>query len=288
MLRDVSEEPLTSFLLTSKAVCYVITLIMIYDDDKQSLEANTYKANDYATVRKSLREKAKNALVNAFPMAWGGIRLEVKNARYDHEKDFTIKEQKDALLQDKYLTNKLKADLYLYDNKTNQLLDKVEGKTVLNVPYYTNRGTFINNGSEYTTLKQNRLRPGIYSRIKQNGELETQFNVQRGTGSGYRITLDPTTSVYRLNVGQSNVSLYSILHDLGISDEELRKTWGDQVFTENQKKYDKRALDKIHSKLVRKSDAKSNTREGKIEELRTAFERQLVDKDIKDRTLPDL
>lgn len=261
---------------------------MIYDEDIKTLEETTYKPEDFKYVRNSLQNKIKNSLTKAFPMSWGGVRLEMKNTHYENDKDFSLKEQKDALMQDKVLTKKLKADLYLYDDKTNQLLDKVENKTVLNVPYYTNRGTFIHNGNEYTTLKQNRLRPGIYSRVKQNGELETQFNVQRGTGSGYRITFNPENSVYRLNVGQSNVSLYSILHDLGVPDEDLRKAWGDYIFKQNQEKYDKRALEKIHSKLVRKSDAKSNTREGKIEELRLAFESQLVDKDIKNRTLPDI
>lgn len=258
---------------------------MIFDDDKDLLEKMTYTPDNFSRVRSNLGKKLASNLEKSFPLEWGGVRLEAKNFRYE-PKDYSLKEQKEALLKSNYLSNPVKADLYLYDSKSNQLIDKLPNKTVMNIPYYTNRGTFIHNGNEYTTLKQSRLRPGIYSRIKANGELESQFNIKRGTGTGYRITLEPQTSLYKLNVRQSNVNLYSILHDIGVSDEELEKAWGKDILDINKKKYDARALDKIHQKLVPARNRKATTREEKIKELQEAFSNQKVDKSIITRTLP--
>lgn len=258
---------------------------MIYDDDKESLDKLTYSAADFNKVRDTLENKIIEGLEKSFPLDYGGVRLELKNLKYD-KKPFSLKDQKRYRLEDKYLSKPLKGDLYLYDSASNQLLDKLPNKTIMNIPYYTDRGTFIHNGNEYTTLKQSRLRPGIYSRRKANGELEAQFNIKRGTGTGYRITLEPSTGVYKLNVGQSNVSLYSILHDLGVKDEDLIKSWGNDVFEINKNKYDSRALDKIYQKLVPAKSRDADTREGKISRLKEAFDNQRVESKIKNRNLP--
>ena len=259
---------------------------MYFDDDKDTLEQNSYFASDFSKVREHLENKIKTSLEKSFPLDYGGVRLELKNVKYDST-PISLKDQKEARLKDKFLSKPIKGDLYLYDSSTNRLLDKLPNKTIMNVPYYTDRGTFIHNGNEYTTEKQSRLRPGIYSRKKANGELEAQFNVKRGTGTGYRITLDPASGIYRFNLSQSNVSLYSLLHDLGVPDEQLRDAWGDSIFEVNKAKYDSRALDKIYQKLVPARFRNAETRDGKIARLKEAFENQKVDRDVIQRTLPD-
>ena len=178
----------------------------------------------------------------------------------------------------------------LYDSKTGKLLDSAKNKSLLRIPYYTERGTFIHKSNEYSSLRQLRLRPGIYSRIKANGELESQFNVQRGTGVGYRISMSPSTGVYKLNIGQSSVNLYSILHDMGVEDDTLKDAWGPEVLAINKAKYDPRALDKVYNKLVPLKDRtglqnSSSSREDKAKLLRDAFDKQKVDKDIRKSTL---
>ncbi len=258
---------------------------MIFDDDKETLDKLTYFPDDTKRLRDSIFTRVTNQLQKTFPLDWGGIRLEAKNVHLDNDKSFSKSEQKKYLLEDKYLTKKLKADLYLYDSKSNQLLDKNLNKTIMNVPYYTDRGTFIHGGNEYTSIKQDRLRPGIYSRKKQNGELETQFNIKRGTGSGYRISFDPASSIYKFNIGQSSVNLYTILHDLGVEDKTLKDVWGEDVLNANRSKYDSKALEKIYQKLVPAKDRIAETRDQKIEILKNAFLNQKVDIDIISKTL---
>ena len=259
---------------------------MIEDSNTEELNKLTYLPEDTAHLRKNIFSKVKSQIEKSFPLNWGGLRLEAKNINIENEdKEFSLKEQKDALLQDKYLSKKLKADLYLYDDKTNTLLDTLKNKTIMNVPYYTQRGTFEHNGNEYTSKKQSRLRPGIYTRKKQNGELEAQFNIKRGTGIGYRITFDPQTSLYKLNIGQSNINLYTVLHNLGIKDEELEKAWGKEILDINREKYDAKNFDKLYDKIVLSKDKKGLTKEEKIKDLIQAFNNQKVDKDILQSTL---
>lgn len=251
----------------------------IYDENQDELNSKTYRFDDQSLIRKNIGDKVARAMEKSFPLEWGGVRLEVKNIRYE-PKDYTLAEQKNFLLNDQYLFNSLKGDLYLYDSKTNELLDEKKNKSLMRVPYYTQRGTFIHNGNEYSTLRQLRLRPGMYTRKKANGELETQFNIERGTGQGYRIIMDPATGIYKFNIGQSNSNLYSLLHDMGVPDQDLINAWGIDIFKRNKAKYDARALEKVHSKLVGKKSKATNRTEMAME-LKNAFDTQRVDADIK-------
>lgn len=257
---------------------------MIYDDNKEELESKSYSFTDYQKVRKSLLKKSVESLRNSFPISWGGVTLEATNFKYNPDTNFSLKQQKDALINEKFLGVPIKADLRLKDSSTGQLLSEIKSKTLMNVPYYTERGTFIHGGNEYSTIKQLRLKPGIYNRKKANGILESQFNIKKGTSpSGYSVTLDPATGIYKFNVQQSSTSLYSLLHDLGVPDSDLEKAWGTEIFLKNKEKYDKRALDKIHSKLIRARESTAESREDKIEELKKAFnETQKVDKHVKE------
>lgn len=252
----------------------------IEDDNKDLLAESTYSYDDQPFIRKSIGDKLAKAMEKSFPLEWGGVRLELKNVRYT-PKDYSIAEQKKALLEDSYLYSPLKGDLYLYNSADNTLLDAVKNKALLRIPYYTQRGTIIHNGNEYSTLRQLRLRPGIYSRRKANGELETQFNIERGTGQGYRVSLDPASGIYKLNIGQSSSNLYSILHDMGVSDDQLAEAWGPDLLKRNKAKYDSRALEKVHSKLVGTKRSTATNRTEMALELKKAFDEQRVDADIK-------
>ena len=258
--------------------------MIIDDDNKEQLEAETYSFLDQKYMRKSMGDKVCKSLEKSFPIDWGGVKLVLKNVRYKPQ-DYDYAAQKKALLEESYLTNPVKGDLYLYDSKTGELLDQVKNKSLLRIPYMSSRGTIAHNGSEYSTLRQLRLRPGVYSRKKNNGELETQFNIERGTGQGYRITLDPSTGLYKLNVGQSSTNLYSILHDMGVSDDELLEAWGPDLFKRNKAKYDARALEKVHSKFVGARNSTAKNRTEMALELKNAFDNQKIDADIRQLNL---
>ena len=120
----------------------------------------------------------------------------------------------------------------------------------MNVPYYTDRGTIINNGSEYTVANQLRLRPGVYTRVRRSGDVETQFNVRPGTGRGFRLRMEPSTGVVTVNVGHANMPLYPLLRALGVTDKQMIKAWGADVAYANAQKADsvsgRSAIDKLY------------------------------------------
>jgi DNA-directed RNA polymerase beta subunit len=256
----------------------------IDDDNKELLDKLTYRYDDTKLIRNNIGNKLVKAIEKSFPLEWGGVKLVVKNVKWD-PKEFSLADQKKALLNEEFLSTPLKADLELFDSNSGELLDHIENKTLLKVPYYTERGNFIHGGNEYATLRQLRLRPGIYNRRKLNGELETQFNIERGTGTGFRISFNPTTALYKLNVGQSSSNLYSILHDIGVSDEELVDAWGPDIFVKNKAKYNSKDLEKVYNKLVKNKPKTSINRDEMSKLVKESFDLQQVDKDIKQLNL---
>lgn len=242
--------------------------------------------DDYPKKRQMIFDNVKSAFQDSFPHTYGGVRWEVSDLNYENPKEFSFKDQKEALLKDQYLHHKLKGNMRLFDDKTGDLLDERPNVTVARVPYLTERGTFIHGGNEYSTISQARLMPGIYSRRKANGELEAQVNARRGTGMPFRVRLEPESGLFKLDVGQSQLRLYSLLKDIGVSDEEMGKSWGPELLQRNQDGYDARVFDKAYQRLVRYPNPHA-TREEKVKAIKDAMAATKVSRTVTRRTLPN-
>jgi len=200
--------------------------------------------------------------------------------------DYSVEEEQKALMEDRALFRRLRGKLSLYDNNTNEKLDSSK-KVLMGVPYLTRRGTFIHNGTDYSPIRQARLLPGVYTRRKKNSEIETQFNTKTGTGPGFRIGFDPKTAVFKMNIDQANLRLYSLLHDLGVPDEQMRESWGDEIFEINKNAYDSRVFDKAYNKFMGKYAPQDITRQEKILALRDKMGMGRVSRSVLSRTLPE-
>lgn len=245
---------------------------------------------DFDKRRQLLFDHAKEALQGRFPASHNGVRMDLTNLEYADKENYTIREQKDALLNDKYLMRRLRGTVTLTDEKTGEVLDQ-QTKTLMRVPYLTDRGTFIREGNEWGTISQQRLLPGAYTRFQNNGDLETQFNVRPGTGNAFRVNFNPSSAVYKFSIAGSQLHLYSLLKDMGTSDDELRKRWGDAVFEANAAGYDAKVLDRAYTKIVPEWDRDKNpsrSREEKAELIRRALDRSQVATDVVRHTLPNL
>jgi hypothetical protein len=55
-----------------------------------------------------------------------------------------------------------------------------------------------------------RLTPGAYSRRTADDKLETLFNVAQGTGSAFRVRMEPSTGVFYLRRGTVSVCRGSV------------------------------------------------------------------------------
>lgn len=265
---------------------------MFFDDvEAESPEGvDLIDFNDYGKIRSNILNNVKKSMGKVFPQTYGGIRLEVDDLGYDNEDPVSLAEQKKALLHNKYLTKKLRGTVSLFDDKSGDLLEK-KRLSLMRVPWLTNRGTFIHGGNEYSTIYQSRLLPGVYTRRQSNGHLETQFNLKTGTGSGFRVGFEPETAQYRVKISQANLHMYSLLHDIGVPDEDLKSRWGEEVFNANKNKYDSRVLDKAYERLVPKrfrKDDEGITRDQKIEAIKSAFDQFKISKYVASRNLPSM
>ena len=214
--------------------------------------------DDTTKTRQLIYDGCLEAVKNRFPVEDDNYRLELTDVHYDGPQDYSLEQQKQALLKSKNLRTPIRGKWRLIYKPTNTLLDEKED-TILQVPYYTNRGTVINNGNDYSIISQMRLRPGVYARRKRTGELETHFNIKPGTGRGFRFDMDPSTGVFSLTVGQSHVPLYPILKGIGVSDNDLIKSWGADVVAANAKRTDAQALQKTYRRMAgTKADENAN------------------------------
>lgn len=262
----------------------------IIEDAEVPEGVDLFDPSDYESERNRIMTTIKDTLIKQFPKEYNGVRMELKNVDYDKPTDFTLAEQKKALHNDDYLGWKLKGTVRLLDSNTGELLDE-KTMTLLKAPWLTNRHTFIREGNEWGTIAQQRLLPGAYSRIQNNGNLETQFNVRPGTGAAFKVQFNPNTAQYKLTLGGSEVHLYSLLKDMGISDDVIADRWGEDILRMNAEKYDARTLDKAYNKIVPAWDrdkSQDRSREEKAFLIERALNRAQVSSAVINKTLPNL
>lgn len=241
---------------------------------------------DYDSARADIYDGIHSEISSVFPQSYGGKRLELHDVAWADPDTVPLAKQKDAILKGGTISRRLQGTFRLIDEATNKPLDE-RRLTLLRAPHLTERGTFIDNGSEYCSISQDRLLPGAYTRRKNNGGLETQFNLKVGTGPAFRVSMDPETSIMYLEHKGSRWKLHGLLKELGVQDKHLATHWGEDVLNMNKATTTSGVLDKAYAKMVRKPDPQA-TREQKIAALREVFDGMRVHKRVVSRTLPDI
>jgi DNA-directed RNA polymerase subunit beta len=233
------------------------------------------------------REDIFNAVAqqahNVKPVQNDLYTLSLGDIAYEGPERFTKKDHKQAVLSHSSLTRKLRGTWQLIDNKTGAPIAKRRA-TIANVPYMTDAGTFVHNGVEYTLAHQMRLRPGVYTREKDNGELEAHVNVMPGKGRMHRYYLDPKTGVFKINIGQAQIPLMPLLKALGTPEQEIRKAWGNELTAVNLAKGDAGTLEKLYARLAYKADPGLDAA-GKQKAIADEFAKMEMDPEVTKRTL---
>lgn len=240
--------------------------------------------DDVAAMRQAIHTNLLAALRTRFPMENAKHILELKDVDFKNYKDFDSKAQRRAIMRNETLANNIHGTWTLRDKITGQEIESKTGN-VMAVPWMTPRGTFIHAGNEYTTSSQLRLKPGVYSRVRENGELESHFNTKSGTGPQFRVWMEPETGIFRMRFQQANLKLYPILRALGYDDEGLQQAWGNDILTTNRESPEQDAVKKLYTKLAgtRADPHASDTMQ--IEAIREKMEKSLLDPDVTERTL---
>jgi len=238
---------------------------------------------DVPALRENIFSQALSSAQQIEPVRNDLYTLQIANVGYTGPERFTKAEHKKAVLSGRSLARKLTGTWTLLDNKTQQPLAQRQA-TLANVPYLTDSGTFVNNGVEYTLAHQLRLRPGVFTREKDNGELEAHVNTLPGRGRSHRYYLDPQTGVFKIQIGQAKIPLMPLLKTLGVQDKTIREAWGNEITAANLQQGDAGTLDKLYSRLVYRPDNKADQL-AKIKAIADEFNKTELDEEVTARTL---
>jgi DNA-directed RNA polymerase subunit beta len=231
-------------------------------------------------LRQAIFDNVLEATQKFAPVVTPRYTLALTQPGYEGADRYTKDEEKRAILEGRTLGRRLRGTWQLLDTETGQKVDE-RRMTLATVPYLTPRGTFISNGSDIGMAHQMRLRPGIFTRRKESGELESHVNVARG--HGHRYFLDPETGVFRIQLQQSKIPLITVLRSLGATDSQLRKAWGNELYSANATKDDQHALKKLYKKLQYGKTPESG--EELNQGIRDAFEHMQLDPAVAEATL---
>ena len=164
----------------------------------------------------------------------------------DKQNNEDINQQKEVRNKGQIWASTLRADLSLIDKKTGKVIDRQKGMKIATIPKITDRNTFIIRGNEYQFMKQSRLKPGVYTKVQNNGEISSFFNVDktvdfdRGFNNNFKINFNPEKKTFMMTYGSKNVPLINALRTLGVSKDEMVDKWGEAVYKANEKAYDRR------------------------------------------------
>ena len=140
------------------------------------------------TIRQHIFDKVVSALQNKFPIESTSLVVEASNFTVKHTELSHQKQKQIRLLKGNASTG-VYADITAKDKDTGRVLYRLSKHRIMNIPYYTNRYTFIIEGNEYNLVNQLRTKSGVYTRKRGNDELESSFNLAKG--ANFKILMDP-------------------------------------------------------------------------------------------------
>jgi DNA-directed RNA polymerase subunit beta' len=226
----------------------------------------------------SIQRRVTEALTSNFPMEGKRNKLVLNSPLFidDRTADHAdLKSQEDAKLGGRTWGAPVIADVSLIDKETGQQIDRTKIK-LLTLPKPTQRYSYIVDGNEWQVDNLWKLRSGVYAHIKQNGELQAEFNLKTPFAKSPRlyIPFSPEKKQFKFRLETSHFPLYSILKTMGVGDEAMKKEWGEDIYKANvvaPAKIDK-DINNLYSKLAArgvKSDG--DTQEHKVQAILETF-----------------
>lgn len=232
--------------------------------------------------RERIRQKAVTSVQNAFPFVGKKYTVDVSDVRLEPE-NFGPEDYKRARLAAGTLTEQIRGKLVLKDTSTGKVIQTVPNFGLMKLPYLTAHHNFIIDGNPYSVTNQIRLKPGVFTRKKRNEELEAQFNV--GSGSPFRMTMDPSSGHFHMEYGTTRIPLYPVLRKLGVDDAEIARYWNKDLVEANRTKFDKNAdkhFNKLYERIVRPERRQTVEEEGRApaEVVRETLSRSRLDPEV--------
>ncbi len=226
----------------------------------------------------SVKQKILSELSNVFPVEGNFFRIDAKNFQIKGG-GASLGSVKKALSGGSSIMSSIVADVTLYDKNIKKIIDRKK-RTIMRIPEYTKKGSFVIEGNSYTIPYQQRLRPGVYTLKKRNGEINSMFNL--GKGRNFNMKIDKGGNL-KIKVGSLHVSLYSILRDLGVQDSKMSLIWGKELLDINKKSYNTTDTQKFLKSFRYSSD--KTAIENPKEELKNAISESTINSEVVQETL---
>jgi len=203
-----------------------------------------------------IQETIKNIIKESFPLESGGKILELDNVVIEDKlQSDDFPQQKEYKLSRKSWQLPIYASARIKDAETGKIINNIKKIKIGAVPKLTNRFTTIIDGNEYQTTNQLRRKSGIYARIKNNGDLESEFNLAKGFN--FKMQLDPQKKVFNLILNNRKYRLWTLLNVLGVPEKDIVKVWGAELLLINKKgalNNEVSEMTSIYEKVYRKSE----------------------------------
>lgn len=240
---------------------------------------------DATTRREMIRVKVVEGLTQSFPMKAGKHTLELSNVHVE-PKDYSSLEQKRAVLEGRSLSERVRGDVTVKD-AVGATVDHAKDFTLLQLPWFTPRHTFVVDGTEYAVANQLRTKPGAYVRRRGNEELETTFNLSKG--ANFRVLMDPEKGLLYMQPTHttSRIPLYPTLRALGVPSQDIATHWGSEIASMNRDAWNNpdKHVDKLYEILVHPAKRTATTPEEKTRVLREYFDNTSMDPEVSTTTL---
>lgn len=212
--------------------------------------AHTRAFFDPTGLRKSIFDIAKDSYAKKISLIeTPDFKLVPRDFKVDAPR-IKVSDKKKAVLEKKDLTVPLKGTIDLVHKASGKVVES-KSTTIAQLPYVTNHNTVIYNGSEYEGVNQQRLLPGIYSRIRQDGIPEAHINPEARTGQSARIMFLPDKQIFIIMIRNSQIKLYGLLKDMGVPDNQIKESWGEKIYNANKMMYTGDEIDKLYGLLFK-------------------------------------
>ena len=195
-----------------------------------------------------VKAKVISGLEQAFPVQGSKKNLVAKNIQIQDMRQLgDFQGQLDAKNMGKTWAVPITADLQLVDRASGRILDTKRGAKIADLPRITDRYSYVVKGNEYQVDHIWRRKPGVYSRIKENGELQAEFNLAKG--KNFEIVFNPKNRKFNIGYGTSTIPLSPVLKAMGVPEETLQKRWGKEILDANKVSSELGALRKFSKVL---------------------------------------
>jgi len=212
-----------------------------------------------------VKEAVETGLRGMYPIQSQKRTLEIEDVNFgkpEYDPD-NFNDISSAIKEKKSITIPVKAKFTLKDKETGK---KISSHTieVASIPVMTKLYNYVINGVHYDMPLELRLKAGAYPRVNDKKEAEVFNNFYNG--SPLRTIINPSTREVKLKIGQGTVPIYPVLKILGVEDDKIKDSLGEQLYDANKDTYSDTAIKRtykalFHSKTNDIEDAKLKIKE---------------------------